>query len=103
MPSADEVSHLDRDEVRNVGDLLAVRGERLRANAGDADPELPPIPEDRFDLRGLVIALDEARQAFDQRLAALVTGAAEQAVLQVLETGRADAGHEFIHLPRLAR
>jgi hypothetical protein len=97
-----DINHLERLKIQELGEELVASAEALRANAGGVDRDIPDVPYDWFGLRTMVVRLDEAREAFDQRVATSVAAAGEQAILQVYETSRADASF-VLPLPRAAR
>ena len=95
--------HLDVTVIRSLGDELSARAGELRGSAGEVSRHLPDVPNDAVGLAGLLGAYDAARVAFDQRVADLIDGAGERAILQVLDSCRADAGQPYIPLPESAR
>ena len=95
--------HLDVTVISSLGDELSGWADELRAIAGGVTRLLPDVPHDHVGLEGVLVAYDNAREAFDQRVAELIDGAGEQTLIQVLDTCRADAGQPYIPLPESAR
>jgi hypothetical protein len=83
---------LTPDAVVDLADTLAAHGHRIQAAAGGAPRSGPSVPYDWFDLHGAITALDEAREAFDLRLAGFLLGVSGDAADQVQGTRSAD-GH----------
>jgi GNAT superfamily N-acetyltransferase len=57
------------------------------------------MPEDRHDVRGAFVGLDEEREKLDQRLSSYCRGAASRLAVVVLDAATADANSPFVHLP----
>src|SRR5690606_15754528 len=79
---------LDPAAIERLAESLVAAAHRIGAAAGGTPRVGPAVPYDRFDLRRKIAALDEAREAFDRRLAGFllaVGGAAGDPV----ERGRA--------------
>jgi hypothetical protein len=108
MSTTDKTDDTDitTEHVQPVGDTLTAHGRNLRARAGGVPRDLPPIPRDYYGLggaAGLIVKLDEAREAFDQRLGDLLLGAGERVTAQVLDTSLKDSTKPFLPMPEAAR
>jgi hypothetical protein len=102
---SDEPDHvwIRPDRVAELADQLAGHAQTLRGAAGGVDRNVPDVPYDWFGLRALVVRLDEAREAFDLRLATFLDERAGAADVQVFEAVEADVWPEVLPLPRAAR
>jgi hypothetical protein len=84
------VPSIDTAKVQDLGDGLLAHAGDLHADAGGVDRAKVDVPYDWFGLTERIVRLDEARQAFDERLAAVLGEMGERAQKQVFEAAAAD-------------
>jgi hypothetical protein len=84
------VPSIDTTKVQELGDRLVAGAGDVRAGAGGVDRADVDVPYDWFGLTERIVRLDEARQAFDERLAAVVGEMGERALKQVFDAAAAD-------------
>jgi hypothetical protein len=97
----DDVPAIDTVQVQEAADHLAAAATDLHADTSGLDRNVPEVPYDWFDLRVAVVRLDEAREAFDHRLADLLHDQAGRAFAQVFASSQVD-GMPVLPLPRAA-
>jgi hypothetical protein len=108
VSAPDEVPHLDPVAVQAVADAVARGADEVRRRAGAGGSPKPTLPRDPFSLGGqdgIIAKLVEAHRAFDERLAGVLDGAAERAILQTYDTVSRDHGEAppALPLPESAR
>jgi hypothetical protein len=82
---------IDVDAVAALAARLRLVGEALLMDAGGLDRSVPVVPEDEHGLARAVVAFDEARAAFERRLALVVESTAAATTSSVDGVQQADA------------
>lgn len=89
--TGDEAVQLAQEALRTVIGRLDHGAAELHGTAGGLDRAIPPVPEDEFGLAGRFIALDEARERFDHRIADALATTASRLTVLAEAVARADA------------
>jgi hypothetical protein len=89
-PDSDGVTGLDGDAMTALAGTLGAAATQIQLNAGGVPRQGPDVPYDWFELHGKITALDEAREAFDLRVAGFVRSHADGASEQLRDTQAAD-------------
>jgi hypothetical protein len=89
---------VDVDAVNALSKRLIACADALARSAGGV-PRGLDVQQDRHDVRGAFVGLDEERERLDQQLSAYCREAASRLAVVALDAATADANSPFVHLP----